>query len=194
LYFNTKTGDAIKKWIIGVNPTYKQVCSSMFLKAFAKSLITLHNINTKTHKILKHDYLDCFKRSKLPSRHRDKYLSLIKQYQNIPMVLSHNDLSADNLIYTPNHQVIFIDYEWSRLNNAYWDVANFIREVGLPLNKIKELYSYLKLEDIKTLLNFVYLSTNYAYQWTFNMPMNPKIKKYRSIVLKKMEHYFNWVN
>jgi thiamine kinase-like enzyme len=193
LYFDIKSGDAIKKWVIGDNPSFQQVCSSTFLKAFAKTLNKLHDIDTKNKKVLKHDYLDCLKKAKLPAQHRTIYLSLIKQYKNLPLVLSHNDLSAENLIYTSKHQVIFIDYEWSRLNNQYWDVANFIREANLPINKIKELSSYLKVKNIKALLNFVYLSTNYAYQWTFNMPMNPKIKKYRAIVLKKMTRYLGLI-
>jgi thiamine kinase-like enzyme len=29
----------------------------------------------------------------------------------MPLVLSHNDLSADNLIYTDDKKVVFIDYE-----------------------------------------------------------------------------------
>jgi thiamine kinase-like enzyme len=157
-------------------------------------LCTLHTTNIKNHKILQHDYLDCLKRAKLPPQHRAVYLSLIKQYKNLPLVLSHNDLSADNLIYTPDHQVTFIDYEWSRLNNQYWDLANFIREVNLPINKIKELASYLKIKNIKILMDFVYLSTNYAYQWTFNMPLNPKIKKYRAIVFKKMTRYLGLID
>jgi thiamine kinase-like enzyme len=105
---------------------------------------------------------------------------------NMPLVLSHNDLSADNLLYTKDHKVVFIDYEWARLNNEYWDVANFIREVDLPLTKIKLLCKYMDITKIKDLLIFVYLATNYAYQWTFNMPQTTKIKTWESLPLQKM--------
>jgi thiamine kinase-like enzyme len=111
----------------------------------------------------------------------------------MPLVLSHNDLSADNLIYTPNHQVIFIDYEWARMNNVYWDVANFIREVNLSLGKIKLLCKLMNISNLNALLIFVYLATNYAYQWTFNMPFTKKIKKYRKITLIKLERYYRLI-
>jgi thiamine kinase-like enzyme len=122
-------------------------------------------------------------------KHKQAYLQLIENYKDLPLVLSHNDLSADNLIYTNQHQVIFIDYEWSRLNNVYWDVANFIREVNLPIVAIKYLCKALKI-NLQSLLVFVYLCTNYAYQWTFNMLQTKKIKLYRQQIFKKLEHYY----
>jgi thiamine kinase-like enzyme len=141
---------------------------------------------------LKHDYFDCIDKAKLPTKHKETYVRLIKEYLKMPLVLSHNDLSADNLIYTSNNKVIFIDYEWARLNNEYWDIANFIREVDLPLPQIKLLCKLMKITNIKKLLTFVYLTANYAYQWTFNMPLTNKIKAYRIISFKRMERYYRF--
>jgi thiamine kinase-like enzyme len=102
-------------------------------------------------------------------------------------------LSPDNLIYTHKNQVIFIDYEWARLNNKYWDIANFIREVDLPIKWIKVLCNLLKIKHLKKLLIFVYLATNYAYQWTFNIPSTIKIKKYQQITYRKLQKYYKYV-
>jgi thiamine kinase-like enzyme len=81
----------------------------MFLKSFVRSLNKLHAI--KATNIVEHDYWDCFDKSKLPSKHKNAYENLIKIYEKASLVLSHNDLSPDNLIYTHKNQVIFIDYE-----------------------------------------------------------------------------------
>jgi hypothetical protein len=162
-----------------------------FLKSFVKSLKTLHKIKT-TH-VLKHNYWDCFAKSKLPPKHENAYVNLVKSYENVEFVLSHNDLSPNNLIYIHDNQVIFIDYEWARLNNEYWDIANFIREVDLPIKWIKILCKLLQINNLNKLLTFVYLATNYAYQWTFNMPLTNKIKKYRQITYRKLEKYFKYI-
>jgi thiamine kinase-like enzyme len=111
IYYDLKTGNAIKRWIKGSNPSKKIICSAQFLQAFNKSLIKLHDHIVKNNQVLQHDYYDCLKKAKLPTKHRNAYLTLIKKYLAMPLVLSHNDLSADNLIYTPNHEVVFIDYE-----------------------------------------------------------------------------------
>jgi thiamine kinase-like enzyme len=117
IYYDVETGNAIKKWIEGKNPSYRTILSTKFLKSFAVSLKCIHKI--KTNLIQKHDYFDCFKQAKLPLKHQNAYKILIKKYLKMPLVLSHNDLSADNLIYTHNGTVIFIDYEWARMNNQY---------------------------------------------------------------------------
>jgi thiamine kinase-like enzyme len=192
IYYDVSNGNAVKKWISGVNPTKRQISSNSFLKAFAESLMWLHRV--KASNIVKHNYWDCIEKAKLPLEHKAAYISLIKDYERMPLVLSHNDLSADNLIYTPSKKVVFIDYEWARMNNKYWDVANFIREVNLPLREIKILCKLLKFNNLHQLLTFVYLTTNYAYQWTFNMPFTPIMKRYRQLTFKKLKRYYQFVS
>jgi thiamine kinase-like enzyme len=99
-------------------------------------------------------------------------------------------LNSDNLLLTKSKQIIFIDYEWGRLNNKYWDIANFIRESNLSLKMIKCILSFDKSLDRKVLCDFIYMCTNYAYQWTFNMKLTPKILKCRKINLVKMNKYY----
>jgi thiamine kinase-like enzyme len=104
--------------------------------------------------------------------------------------LSHNDLSADNLLLTVKKQIIFIDYEWSRLNNEYWDLANFIRETKLSNRNITFLATKSNL-SLTILQDFIYICTNYAYQWTYMMPQTTKILQYRKQLNKQLNLYYN---
>jgi thiamine kinase-like enzyme len=108
----------------------------------------------------------------------------------MPLVLSHNDLSTANLLVRPNHEIIFIDYEWSRLNNEYWDAANFIREACLSQKQIQFLLSCNPKWKSEILNDMIYICTNYAYQWTFNMPNNSKMIRCRKLNLNKMNKYY----
>jgi thiamine kinase-like enzyme len=147
---------------------------------------------TKT--VLKHDYLDCWKKAKLPEIHKNKYLQLIHKYKNLSLMLCHNDLNAENVLIDKQQRLVFIDYEWGRLNNKYWDIANFIRETKLPTDKIKYILSSDKTIDSQILYNFIYICTNYAYQWTFNMKPTAQILYCRKLNLMKMNKYYKTIS
>jgi thiamine kinase-like enzyme len=99
-------------------------------------------------------------------------------------------LNSDNLLLSKPKEIIFIDYEWGRLNNKYWDIANFIRESNLSLQAIKHILTYDKSLDKNILNDFIYICTNYAYQWTFNMKQTKKILMCRKINLAKLNKYY----
>jgi thiamine kinase-like enzyme len=94
--------------------------SNVFLKQLAANIKAMH-ITKVTKPILKHDSNDCLAKAKakLPKNHLAKYLTLVDKYKYLPSVLSHNDLSPDNMLYLPNKKIQFIDFEWTRLNNRY---------------------------------------------------------------------------
>jgi thiamine kinase-like enzyme len=158
------------------------------LASFAQQITKLHQIKAK--EIKHHDYLDCMDKSKLPIRHYQAYMRLINKYKKLPLVLSHNDLSPDNLLWN-GAEVIFIDYEWARMNNKYWDLANFIRETGLPEKHILQLAKLSNIKDITTLRAFIYITTNYALQWTYKMPQTKQILTYRKQIKTRLEQYYN---
>jgi thiamine kinase-like enzyme len=115
IYFDIKTGNAIKKWIDGKHPN---IFTEQFLKQLLIEINHIHQIKI-IKPILKHDYFDCFKKAKLPEMHKNKYLQLINKYKNLSLMLCHNDLNAENVLIDKKQRLIFIDYEWGRLNNKY---------------------------------------------------------------------------
>jgi thiamine kinase-like enzyme len=118
-----------------------------------------------------------------------KYKNLVLKYKNLKKIISHNDLSSENLLWNQKeHSVYFIDYEWGRMNNIYWDFANFIRETNLKKQSIDYLCKNNKLKR-DVLMDFVYICINYAYQWTFAMPQTKKILTYRKKILAKLQKY-----
>jgi thiamine kinase-like enzyme len=190
VYYDVKTGNAIKKWIDGYNPNDDEVNSKQFLDCFTKRLQKLHSTKNK-YGVINHDHYEFIKfvKNKLSQAHIVKYKNLIEKYKNLKLVLSHNDLSHDNLLVNKQDNVIyFIDYEWARMNNKYWDVANFIRETNLKKKWIKYLASANKL-DLTILNDFIYICINYAYQWTFAMPQTSKILSYRKKILNKLKEF-----
>ncbi|MDR2823514.1 MAG: phosphotransferase [Mycoplasmataceae bacterium] len=189
MHYDAKTGDAIKRWISGVTPPMKLAKSNAFLKQLAGNIKTMH-ITKVTKPILKHDSNDCLAKAKLPKIHLAKYNALVSKYRYLPTVLSHNDLSPDNMLYLPNKKIQFIDFEWSRLNNRYWDLANYTREVELTKAQALQFAKYYGQLDGEILCDFIYICTNYAYQWTFNMPQDERILAYRAKLLTQMEHYY----
>jgi thiamine kinase-like enzyme len=190
IYFDIKTGNAIKEWLDGHNPTTNEINTKEFLDAFSSRLNRLHSTKPK-FSISIHDHYEFFKMAniKMSKYHQDKYKYLVNKYKNDKLVLSHNDLSSDNLLWDKTeNKVHLIDYEWSRLNSVYWDVANFIRETKLSKKSIAYLATINKLK-LNILKDFVYICINFAYQWTFAMPQTKKIITYRKQLFSKLQKY-----
>ncbi|MDE7434084.1 MAG: phosphotransferase [Mycoplasmoidaceae bacterium] len=62
-------------------------------------------------KVLKHDFFSFLEKTPLTKEIKEKYLSLLVQYKDEPLVMSHNDLNPDNILLLPNTFVYFIDFE-----------------------------------------------------------------------------------
>jgi hypothetical protein len=58
------------------------------------------------------------------------------------------------------------------------------------MNKIKYILSYDKAINSQILYDFIYICSNYAYQWTFNMMQSNKILKCRKLNFVKMNKYY----
>jgi thiamine kinase-like enzyme len=55
--------------------------------------------------------------------------SVISKYEKEPLVFSHNDLLANNvLIRKDNGKFVFIDYEYCSFNFPIYDIANYFEE------------------------------------------------------------------
>ncbi len=183
-------GNSIREWIEGKN-------LSLFfnkktkLKLLCEEINKLHSIEfSKCKNIILNDYLIYMDKTKnLQKEIKEKYIYLINKYKDLEKVISHNDLSPANIIYK-NKKIIFIDYEWARINDNYFDIANFIRESNLSL---KWLYFFSNnLDNVKydILKEYIFIVTCFAYQWTFIANEDSKLLKYRKKCFKKMNSLY----
>lgn len=194
IYYDKTNGDGIKSWFEGKNPTIKECQSDAFIKKFAIALKKIQKI-LPDKKITTRDF-HCFEKIsdfKGCEYLLKKYKEIIKKYEPMNEVVSHNDLRPENLIWD-NKKVVFLDFEWATLNHKYWDLANFLREIKYPINNLKTmLKKYFKEMDYKILCEFLFACTTFAYQWTFFPETSDSILKYRKNTKKLMLAYYKLI-
>ncbi len=187
-YYDVEKGNMIKEWIEGKQP---KVNTDVLIQLI-KGIKELHSI-VPTLEILRHDYYCFIQNSKehIPDECLELYDWCVKEcVDENNFVLSHNDLNLHNMVYTKDKRLVFIDYEWARMNDEYWDIANFCREANLRIKRIIqvcEIYQTIKLEK---LIKFIYISLCFAVQWTYYTEPSKYVLKYRKQVYKRMINYF----
>ncbi|MGL5640129.1 MAG: phosphotransferase [Mycoplasmoidaceae bacterium] len=191
IYYD-ETGNFIKKWIDG------KTLSLVFnkkkkIKLICKKINELHStVILENNEILVHDYFAYIDKTKnFDKQIKDKYISLVNKYSNQKKVLSHNDLSKKNILFNGS-EIIFIDFEWSRMNDNYFDVANFIRENNISNKWIKFIQENIEDIDLNILKDFIFITTCFAFQWTFVARQDKKTIKYRKKCLKKMNSIYKF--
>ncbi|MGL4616770.1 MAG: phosphotransferase [Mycoplasmoidaceae bacterium] len=189
IYYDEK-GNFIKKWIDG------KTLSLFFNKKKKLKLICekINELHSKTivdnGDILFHDYFKYIEQTKnFDYKIKETYIALVNKYKNQKKVLSHNDLSRKNILFNGN-EIIFIDFEWSRINYNYFDVANFIRENNIRNKWIIFIQKNIENIELDILKDFIFIATCFAYQWTFVAKQDNKIIKYRKRCFKKMNSIY----
>ncbi len=103
------------------------------------------NKRTKTYKDQFNLYIN-----KLNSEIKNNYLKeAIELFNDLKMhenenenVFSHNDLNANNILMSKNN-IFFIDFEYSSINNKYFDISKIIDSLNLNNSEIsKFLFGY----------------------------------------------------
>ncbi|QGS51862.1 phosphotransferase family protein [Spiroplasma tabanidicola] len=97
------------------------------------------------------DFLKFFKENiKKPlydlSQNINKVLEYANDLQQLPAIISHNDLVPGNILIHKNNDLKFIDYDYVQLNDKFFDLASFITET---LNDKKDLIDYFVKKAIK---------------------------------------------
>lgn len=194
VYYDTKTGIAIKKWIEGTNPKITNAKSPIFLNKLFKQIYQIHKLSKKHYTKFKTLNFAFYNTNvhQLPPIARKKYLKLYNQHKNDPVVINHSDINLANIVLSKQNQIHLIDFEWVILAPDYWDYANFFREQLLPLKYAKLLNKYIKNFSFDVFCEFVFLCTCFAYLWTFKMPKTTKIINYRKLQLKKIQKYVKY--
>ncbi len=153
-YFNENTGVKITKFIEDaetINP--KTAKNNLFeisevLKKLHKSDIRFDNKFSVFDEIKKYENKIKMNIENIYSDYsliKKKIFKLEEKLQNLVLnfVSCHNDTVAENFIKSPKKKKIFlIDWEYSGLNEAEWDLAAFCIETSLSKEEEKEFLNY----------------------------------------------------
>lgn len=143
------------------------------IKALVKSLTKLHNIKTKNKKYKLKDDFRNYKKILKDSKSRQLIKSSLSELKRLKKykyekVLCHHDLNKNNILFCKN-KVKFIDWEFSCVNDRFFDLANI--SIEFNLNKKQEnilLNEYLKKvkkSHIKKLASYKILYKNLWILW-----------------------------
>jgi len=152
---------------------HKEKLKKKDLRSLVKSLKKLHNIKIKDRpydiegdfknytKILKD------KKSKQLIKASLKELKKIKKYK-FEKVLCHHDLNKNNILFYKN-KTMFIDWEFSCVNDRFFDLANIAFEFNLNIKEekmlLKEYLGEVKTSDIKKLASYKIIYENLWSLW-----------------------------
>lgn len=194
VYYDVKTGIAIKKWIEGINPKVVHTKSPVFLNKLFKQIYFIHKLPKNHYSKFKTIDFTFYNTNvnQLPVKVREIYLKLYSKHKNDPVVINHSDINLANIVLSKQKEVHLIDFEWVILAPDYWDYANFFREQLLPFKYAKLLNKYIKNYNFMVFCEFVFLTTCFAYLWTFKMPQTTKIANYRKLQMKKIQKYVKY--
>lgn len=190
LYYD-QYGNFIKKWISGKTITVKEVNDEYLMKLQTK-INEFHNIKVSDDLILKHNYNNVLETKRLSKKYLDLYASSLSKLNLNDLVLSHNDLNVDNIIVNDKNELIFIDFEWTRMNVPNWDIINFCRESSFNIEKIKNVARLYNI-PLVDFLGLYYISLCFAYNWTFENSFSFKIFKYRLEVRKQVNKIYRYL-
>ncbi|MHA0297013.1 phosphotransferase [Mesomycoplasma ovipneumoniae] len=142
-------GNYIKKWIEG------QILDSENLDFYTKKLFAeLSKFHQKKNqKITKFDW-------QIDEINDEKYKKLVQKYQFDPQVICHNDLQFKNIIVSKT-DLYFIDFEWIRYNDPYFDYISLHLNLGISADKIIKFFG-LSTEKFS---DFIYLYKIFTNFW-----------------------------
>ena len=160
-----------------------------------KAIKKIHRINDENiKKFDMFERLETYKKNskeKLDGRYERKIINRIKKsIENEQLVLCHNDLVQNNMLFKFN-DVVLIDFEFASLNYIYFDLASLISENNLN-DAQKELvlkaYFGYKLNKSKTkkVNNFIKFLDIFWFYWADMMYQNRKLPCYLDIKKDKL--------
>ncbi len=158
--FIDEKGNMINNWIddfIILDKPNKKEIDLIIKNILLISKIEITDLNT-------FDYFKYFNNTKrIDNKYIQKYRKIIKKYELEKMVFAHNDLNLSN-IYLHEEIIEFIDWEWCSLNNNYWDITYFLKDLILD-NKFLLFISKKYTLSINKIYDFLFLTTLYAISW-----------------------------
>ncbi len=184
-FYFKKNSYLIYKYIKGI---HKIKLQKKDLKILIKSIKNLHNIsinkklskNLNNLKVLKNNFYTYKTLLKDKTSHKEIYKAIkeIKKLKEYPFYkgLCHYDLNPQNIIFQ-RKKVVFIDWEYARIDDIFFDLASICIE--FKLSKKKEIY-LLNLYFDKNLEN-KYLKKLNSYKLIYKILRKLWLKKKKVI-------------
>ncbi|QHX35883.1 choline kinase [Spiroplasma sp. TIUS-1] len=139
--------------------------NKLIVELVAEGIVELRKIKIEGLKKFSHiNYLEWFlKNIKNPIHKINMDITSFSILDKQDYVLSHNDLVPGNILFNGVNDVKLIDYDFTKYNNRYFDIASFITET---LNDDSTLVNYfIKVCKEKKLFdNFEILNLEIKYQ------------------------------
>ena len=121
--------------------------------------------------------------------HIDNAMELFGQ-DSIMSSLCHNDLLSSNILFA-NEQAKIIDWEFSSLNDKYWDLASLVSENNLTEKQIILFEKTYGTMDREKLNIFIYIVSVFWVAWCFQHEnQTVGLKKYFKNKLAIVEEYY----
>ena len=197
LYFDTNSGIKISKFVHNTRE-YVNTPTNEQITYVAKTLKKLHNSEVKVNFGYQMFFkLKVYKENLSSSVYIDEKIErkIINQVKSIlskdKMVMCHNDLVKNNLLFKNNGGLVLIDWEYSSMNNPYFDLASFISENNL--NETQEEFflskyfgSKLNLTKRKRTKIFINFLDLLFYYWALYLFKKRGDRIYHTIALEKL--------
>ncbi len=175
--FIDQFGNMISNWIdnfLDIENFNKSEINLIIEKILLISKLEVENFNN-------FDYFKYLKKNnKIANIYIDKYKEIIKKYEKEKLVFAHNDLNLSN-IYFYNEKVEFIDWEWCSMNNNYWDIAYFLKDLNLDEDLLFYISNQFSL-FLNKIYDFLFITIIYTISW---------IEFYK---IKKLNEYYKHLN
>lgn len=163
----------------------------------AKMLSTLHDSKIKTRSKF-HLWQRFYSYKKVcaeePFKHEKALIKKAKNYcHKYHKVLTHNDVVANNFLYTKNRSYL-IDYEFSGMNIALFDLASFISENNITDHDKIALFldSYgFDMDNLDDLENMIMFTNIFWYYWASERYKTTGDKVYLKIKKEKRKKIDN---
>lgn len=155
-----------------LNGKHKKKLEKSELKDLVKTLKKLHKIKANTKVMNLKDELKKYKYLKSIEAKKSlaickKELKNLEKYDKL-IVICHHDLNPKNILFTKN-SIKFIDWEYSGLNDAFFDLATICFEFKLAKKeRIYLLKKYLKnstKKDMKKLESYIKIYKHICKLW-----------------------------
>ena len=191
IIFYDEQGNFIKKWYVGHTLTKQDLNEEVWQKIIdiTKQLQALEikelNLTPPTYILYEH----IVPNNLIPALWAYKRIINTIVLKDAT-VLSHNDFSGNNTIYTNDNKIILMDFEWASLNHPYWDISNLIKDLELNYEDIENVAA-LKQYDFKLLVQIIFAAHYFTYFWTYKVEDTPPIAKYRLEVIERIFYWYN---
>lgn len=195
IYFDDE-GNRISKRVLDFR--YIDTNSREDIEKCASTIRLLHSIDIKIcHNFSPFSQISFYKKQNISLYMKEQ--KIIKEVKSFPLdiVVCHNDLVRGNMLFTKK-KMYLIDYEYSGLNDRYFDLASFVSENEIDNKKIITFFlnSYFKnfsysQEKFIAYLNLVNLLWLYWAEYKFNLSGNLVFKE---IAKNKLEQLKKWDN